>query len=480
MWNKVILAMTVAWCLAGGSFPALLFAASDAPTPTNKPSSVTNTHDTAGQSEMVSLIDTAPELNWTLRRYPSFYGDPNTVHGDLFTRSQLLGDVGGFRNTLVEHGIYIDVGITQFFGGNATGGTDNGSVRFNGSADYWLTVDTGKAGLWPGAALIAHAETSWEASDSISQEVGSLLPASFDSVTPVPGDSITTLPELYLVQGIPGNILLLAGKLNLLGLADTNVFANNERTQFGYTGLVVDPILGNFVPITPLSVGVVWTPNKQHSLTGGALQRDGISNQAGFDKFNGNYTFSGQYQFSPTILGRSGNYRVIIGYTTEEQNNFAISRRQLLGQVVGLVPISTKPNNYHVVGNFDQYVFVKGPSDRTGQPPIGIGLFGRAGWAPKGRNVIDQFYSVGLSGYGMLIPGRDHDRWGLGWAGTHISSDLRQVIRTLQTFEHAFEVFYNVEVTPAVHVTVNTQVVESAGKSRDTAVASGARLQVSF
>ena len=71
-------------------------------------------------------------------------------------------------------------------------------------------------------------------------------------------------------------------------------------------------------------------------------------------------------------------------------------------------------------------------------------------------------------------------RWGLGWAGTHISSDLRQVISTLHTFEHAFEVFYNVEVTPAVHVTVNTQVVESAGKSRDTAVASGARLQVSF
>jgi carbohydrate-selective porin OprB len=34
--------------------------------------------------------------------------------------------------------------------------------------------------------------------------------------------------------------------------------------------------------------------------------------------------------------------------------------------------------------------------------------------------------------------------------------------------------------TPAVHVTVNTQVVDSPVKSRDTAVATGARLQVMF
>jgi ATP/maltotriose-dependent transcriptional regulator MalT len=29
------------------------------------------------------------------------------------------------------------------------------------------------------------------------------------------------------------------------------------------------------------------------------------------------------------------------------------------------------------------------------------------------------------AGYGMIIPGRDNDQWGIGWSGTHISSDLR-------------------------------------------------------
>ena len=150
--------------------------------------------------------------------------------------------------------------------------------------------------------------------------------------------------------------------------------------------------------------------------------------------------------------------------------------------MVGLVPISKKDNNYAVMANVDQYLFVKSPSDRKGWPPIGIGLFGRVGWAPKDRNVIDQFYSAGIGGYGMLIPGRDHDGWGLGWAGTHVSKDLREdaVFLDLDSFEHAVEAFYNVEVTPAVHVTVNAQVVDNPVKSRDTAVASGARLQVNF
>jgi len=404
-WSKTFLGLALAWLMVG-AFPTHLFAASEATTNPRGPSATAKAKDSSGTSGMVSLIDAAPELQWGLRRYPSFYGDPNTVHGDLLTRTQLFGDVGGLRNTLVEHGIYIDVGVTQFFGGNATGGKSQGVVRFNGSADYWLTLDTGKAGLWPGGAIIAHAETSWNAADGISQDVGSLLPASTDMIMPVPGDSITALPDLYLVQGVPGNILLLAGKINLLALADLNPLANNERVQFAYTGLYVNPILGSFAPLSSLAAAAIWTPNKQHTLLVGAFQKDGNAKVAGFDNFNGNYSYAVQYQYAPTVLGRPGSYLLLGAYTTKDLNNFAISERQLIGQAIGLVPVSTKENNYTVVGNFSQYLYVKGPNDRKGQPPIGFGLFGRAGWAPKGRNVIDQFYSAGLGGYGMLIPGR--------------------------------------------------------------------------
>jgi hypothetical protein len=47
----------------------------------------------------------------------------------------------------------------------------------------------------------------------------------------------------------------------------------------------------------------------------------------------------------------------------------------------------------------------------------------------------------------MLIPGRDNDQWGIGWTGTYISSDSRDVVGVLgidlNSFEHAVEPFYN-------------------------------------
>ncbi len=480
MWKKILLTVVIIWCLNGG--PVVLCATGASSNTSDPPSTTTGNQASAKQSEMLSLIESAPELNWMLRRLPNFYGDPNTVHGDLLTRSQIFGDLGGIRQTLVDHGLYIDIGVTQFVGGNATGGNSEGVIRFNGTADYWATLDTGKAGLWPGGAIIAHAETSWNATNSISQDAGSLLPASFDSVMPVPGDSVTALPDLYLVQGVPGNVVLLAGKINLMALADTNPFANNERTQFGYTGLMVDPVLGVFAPLSSLATAAIWMPTPQHNLLIGVAQTDGNAEQAGFDNFNGNYTFAGQYTYSPTILGLPGTYLLIGAYTSKDQPNFAIDARHLLGQVIGLVPASKKDNNYTVAGNFSQYLYVKGPNDRKGFPPIGFGLFARAGFTPKNRNVIDQFYSAGIGGFGMLIPGRDHDNWGVGWAGTHISSDLRGITSAgrLKSFEHAVEGYYNIELTPAAHVTVNLQVIDSPVKSRDTAVASGARIQLSF
>ena len=84
----------------------------------------------------------------------------------------------------------------------------------------------------------------------------------------------------------------------------------------------------------------------------------------------------------------------------------------------------------------------------------------------------------------MLIPGRDQDQWGIGWAGTHISSDLRDdaaLFRVdLDSFEHAFEAFYNFQLTPAVHLTLNAQAVNSTAKDIDTAYTVGSRLQIDF
>ena len=69
-------------------------------------------------------------------------------------------------------------------------------------------------------------------------------------------------------------------------------------------------------------------------------------------------------------------------------------------------------------------------------------------------------------------------------SGTHISDDVRTITRfrrkDLDTLEHGFEAFYNFEVTPAAHLTMNVQSIDSTLESIDRATAVSFRLQLDF
>jgi len=447
---------------------------------------------TSNDKKMISLAEAAPELYYAFRRYPEFYGDPNTTLGSIWDRTQLLGNLGGLRDKAVDKGIYLDVSVTQFAQGNVAGGNTQGPVHGNGTADYWLTLDSGKAGLWSGGGIFLHAESSWLADETINGDTGSLLPANFDAVMPTPNISRgIALPELYFAQGLPADLMLIAGKLNFSGLGDQNVFANNERTQFEYTGLVNNPILGAFIPYTPLGLALVWAPSQHHTVALLGTQANGNATTTGFDEFNGEYTGGLQYQYSTKFADRlPGNYRILLGYSSKEIMAYDIDPRHLIEEIIGIIPPIDYTENYALLINFDQYLWTReetkeaiAAAHRIGMPPIGFGIYFRAGWAPADRNVIDQFYSAGIGGYGM-IPGRDRDQWGVGWAGTHISNDLRDDVALanidLNNFENAFEAFYNFAVTPATHVTANVQVINSVNPAVDTAVVIGTRFQFDF
>ena len=455
------------------------------------------------RAALSSLTEAEPGLLHTAMRYPKFYGDANTLSGGPFDRSHLLGSLGGIRDTMSDYGIYANVGVTQFFEGNLSGGLDTtNSRRLNGSADYWLWLDSGRAGLWPGGVLFLHAETSWQATESINADVGSTLPANTDTTRPDPNGSNTALSEVFLMQTLPGdplpgNLLTAVGKQNLANFADTNSFANNERTQFQYTGLINNPLVGSFVPYTGHAAWLAWSIDQQHTLTGIFSKTEGQATDDNFDDLlNDDNTYAAQYTYTPTIDRLPGRYIGAFLYSTKDVTRFDISDRNFMDQTLGLAPVDTKNENYMLLFNFEQYLWVEDASaeaaarrhegsDHPGihrhhNNPLGIGIFGRFGWAPDDRNVTDQFYSLGIGGYGTLIPGRNNDNWGIGWSGTHISDDLRDLDAPLRNFEHAGEVFYNFELVPSAHLTVNAQVIRPADKSADTAFTLGARLQMDF
>jgi porin len=107
----------------------------------------------------------------------------------------------------------------------------------------------------------------------------------------------------------------------------------------------------------------------------------------------------------------------------------------------------------------------------------GLGIFGRIGLADRKTNPIEQFYSFGIGGQGML-PGRDLDRFGIGFYYSGFSRDLRGLI--LDSSEIGLEIFYNLAATNWLYVTPDIQVIEPAGRRSDTAFITGLRVETRF
>jgi carbohydrate-selective porin OprB len=91
---------------------------------------------------------------------------------------------------------------------------------------------------------------------------------------------------------------------------------------------------------------------------------------------------------------------------------------------------------------------------------------------------------IGLGGNG-LIPSRRRDEFGLAYAYTDLSDELKENIDLLPhggplRVEHQFEVFYNLHLTPWFQLTGDLQILRPNRPVADTAVVPAVRLRVVF
>ena len=96
----------------------------------------------------------------------------NPYSGDLWTRSTLSGDWGGFRNEWAAKGVTIDLDITQIAQGVVNGGK-SGAWQYGGRGDLVINLDSQKLGLWPGGFFNLELEGNW--ARSVNRNTGALM-----------------------------------------------------------------------------------------------------------------------------------------------------------------------------------------------------------------------------------------------------------------------------------------------------------------
>ncbi|HOW72173.1 MAG TPA: carbohydrate porin [Phycisphaerae bacterium] len=418
-------------------------------------------------------------------------GEKTSFAGDNWMDwKKMTGDWGGLRNQMADAGITFDINVTQILQGNAHGGVDtkNGH-RYSGSGDLTLTLDTAKMGLWDGGTFVLNAEPKW--GDGILNKVGSLMPVNMDAVKPGFGEGcMMTLSEFFYQQVLfDGKLILLAGKLDGSRAFDTNVFANDERIQFMNLALRNNPVIPLFLPYTTMGVGAVVNPIEALSIRTAVTDAEGRAKTTGFETtFHGPTHTSLLHEWDIKVkpCGLPGNQRFGFLWTSMEKQHLQpkspfkelgptltkVVGPKVMGWMAPYLPFDTSPDEVGLFYNFDQYLYTE-----TNDPTQGVGLFGRFGWARQDASAIAHHYSFGVGGKGV-VPTRDNDTFGVGYYYLDLSNKMPDAYNC----EQGVEVYYNIAITPWLHISPDLQVIMDPGGSEahDVSVVYGVRMQVNL
>ena len=407
--------------------------------------------------------------------------------GDLWSRPALTGDWGGFRNTMAKRGINLDVDLVQGVQGLNSGGSfrNHDSIRYPyaGHAEYRLNVDTGKLGLWPGGFLTIMGESQFGKYLN-GRETGALLPPNAAALYPIPFDETTTLTSVVFTQFLAKWFGIYLGKLDTFG-GDMNAFAHEWKTQFMNTGFGPTPVFFNIFPYSTLGAGLIVLPTDSVQFTFTAASPGGTANRAGFSTlFDEGVVLDAELRVGIKPFGLPGHQLLGGVWSSTSFTSLAqdprtaipvgdIIRGEIsLSNALSEVQISKTTGSWMAYYNFDQFLYTTKADGSQG-----IGIFGRVAFGDRNTNILEQFYSFGIGGQG-LIPGRDLDRFGIGFYYTNFSNHLPEIV--LSGNEIGLEVFYNIAATNWLYVTPDIQVIEPAGKRATTAFLTGLRLQMRF
>ncbi len=383
--------------------------------------------------------------------------------GDLSTRSDLLGSIGGLRPVLDRYGVSFGLSETDEVFGNATGGVRRGAI-VEGLTQMSVGIDTAKAfGLEGGIFNVSAFQIHGRGLSS--QNLQNL-----NVVSGIEADPATRLNELWYQQSFwNGKVDVKIGQQSAdLEFTVSDYEALFLNSGFGWPTLAaVDlPSGGPDYPLPTPGIRIRARPNdKVTALLGlyngspaGLRPGDPQQNDpsgTNFDVSSGAFAI-GEVQYALNhekgAAGLPGTYKVGAWYNS---NRFADAfyqtgaTAQPPGVLVG-IPRS-KRGDWSVYGTLDQLVHRPSPDSDSG-----LGVTARVMGAPSDRNLVDLFVQGGVTYKGPF--GRANDTTGIGveWArigararaGDVAAEQAGAPIGPVRSSETVIEATYQAQIKP--------------------------------
>lgn len=399
------------------------------------------------------------------------------------------------RNDLEERGISFFFGLTQTIGSVWNGGANTaGSTGYGYSLDVDMTVDFGKLlknEALEGLKFYIYMDTGHnDISGSPNADSGAIIRPNWDV-----GRYGPLVAEYWIEYSKTINDLSFRarlGKIDASRTFDTNAYANSEAFQFLNGALTGSPHLARQTT-NGLLVGWGGELYVDYSLMDGKVvpyiatgfygADTGYADWGYHDFHNGQNHFlwliESGVKLSLLDFGNGpmpGTYRMGFYYNSHE------TRVVNYNNMGGRLPDKFERgyNGWYV--SFDQMLF----KEKADSDTEGLGMFFRYSTGNKNSAMpygidaaIENFYSFGFQ-YQGLIPGRDNDVLGFGYALTNFNDSDTNGVRL--TDEQALELYYKIVVFDWLQITPDIQYIVNPGASGDNhdALVAQLRLQLIF
>jgi porin len=400
---------------------------------------------------------------------------PYTAHAFDWDRPSLLDGPGSPRQELKERGIVVDAWLTQFYQGVVAGDGDR-EWQYGGKGDLIATFDGAKLGLWKGLYVNVHQEWLY-GEDANNQGDGSLFPVNTAMGFPRLG-GYEQDTSIIVTQAFSEQLSVSVGKFNMLDAASkTPLMGGGGLDTFMNTALAA-PISGVTPPYIVGAIGTLKTEPAIFTLMvydpRNAQEWDVVENP-----FEEGTTTSLSITVPTKIGGLSGYYGVRGVYSSLDGFNLANLPQLILppGEAGPAEGALTKDGYWYVSASVQQYLY-QDPSN----PAVGWGLFAEGSISDGNPNPIEWHFLGGLAG-NSPIPGRQSDRWGIGYFYYGLSDDLIEglgVAGLQLADEQGIEAFYNYFITPWLRLTGDIQWIDTGRDDLDDAVLTAVRLQTRF